>query len=312
MKQRSYNDFQSWKKFQPYFPDYTQIKEGEEPEEEYFDWKDYHIHVDRYLPKGEDKNVKVILVHGGGANGRLMFPLGVVLSNQGYECISADMPGFGLTEIRKPNSYNTWIELVVELIEREHLKDGNPIFLAGISLGGMLSYQAACLSNKVKGLIVSTLADTRRKDIQIQLSRNKTMGTTGVNLTKRLSKLTDGVKIPIKATTKMWAMANNKEFVKLLEKDKVGSGSWVYVKFLRTLFEASPPIEPEDFNKCPLLFLQPENDNITPWWVSKDFYNRLACPKEKIVLTNAGHIPLEEPGTSMMRDASLDFLRKHS
>ena len=56
----------------------------------------------------------------------------------------------------------------------------------------------------------------------------------------------------------MWAMANNPEFVKALKNDKIGSGSAVYLKFFRTLFEVSPEIEPEDFNRCPLLFLQPE------------------------------------------------------
>ena len=39
--------------------------------------------------------------------------------------------------------------------------------------------------------------------------------------------------------------------VKKLKKDKVGSGSWVYLKFLRTLFEAKASIEPEEFIQCP-------------------------------------------------------------
>ena len=307
---KSYNDFQSWKDFQPFFPEYTRIKTGEEPIEEYWKWNNCNVHLDRYLPKENEQPIKVILVHGGGANGRLMFPLGVVLSKNGYECVSPDMPGFGLTETKEVTDYSTWIDLVVALIEKEHQKDGKPIVLAGISLGGMLSYQATCKSDKVKGLIVTTLADTRREDIQIQLSKNKFMGTKGVSMTKRLSKFTDGMKIPIKATTKMWAMANNKEFVRLLQKDKVGSGSWVYVKFLRTLFEAAPPIVPEKFDKCPLLFMQPEKDMITPWWISENFYEKLACPKQLVTLENAGHIPLEEPGVDQMQKAALEFLKR--
>ena len=56
----------------------------------------------------------------------------------------------------------------------------------------------------------------------------------------------------------MWDMANNPEFVKALMNDKIDSGSAVYLKFFRMLFEVSLKIEPEDFNTCPLLFLQPE------------------------------------------------------
>lgn len=310
MANKSYNDFTSWKGFQQYFPEKSQIKQGEEPVEEYWEWDDYKVHLDRYIPANNNKNVKIILVHGGGANGRLMFPLGVVLRTNGFECVSPDFPGFGLTEIRKPNSYYTWIDLVVALIEREKDKDGKEIVLCGISLGGMLSYQAACKSNHVKGLMVTALADTRKKSIQRQLSKNKLMGVLGVAFAKKMGWAFDGVRFPIKLTTKMWAMANNKEFVQKLLDDKVGSGGKVYLKFLRTLFEASPAIEPERFSTIPLLFLQPEEDHIIPWWVSEPFYNRLNCPKTQVVLKGCGHIPMEEPGASQMESSALNFLNE--
>ena len=108
----------------------------------------------------------------------------------------------------------------------------------------------------------------------------------------------------------MWAMANNPEFVKALMNDKIGSGSAVYLKFFRTLFEVSPKIEPEDFNTCPLLFLQPEKDYIIPWSMSKPFYDALPCKKEMIISKNCGHIPLEKPGINQMIDAAISFLEK--
>ena len=48
------------------------IVEGEEPAEEYWEWRDYSVHIDRYVPKENNKRLKVILVHGGGGNGRLL------------------------------------------------------------------------------------------------------------------------------------------------------------------------------------------------------------------------------------------------
>lgn len=122
--------------------------------------------------------------------------------------------------------------------------------------------------------------------------------------------VTDNIKVPIKATTKMWAMANDQSFVRLLKKDKVGSGSWVYLKFLRTLFEAKGDIEPEAFTNCPLLFFQPMADYIIPWEISEPFYNRLACEKNVVFLENCGHIPMEEPGIEQLREAAVNFINE--
>ena len=228
----------------------------------------------------------------------------------GYECIAPDLPGFGLTKIHKPNSYYTWINLVNELVNQELEKSKSPIVLCGVSLGGMLAYQVACLNKNISGLIVTSLADTRKKSVQIGLSKNKWFGAISPTLLSGMSSITDDIKIPIKWTTKMWAMANNPEFVKALKNDKIGSGSAVYLKFFRTLFEVSPEIEPEDFNRCPLLFLQPEKDYIIPWSMSKPFYESLSCKKEMVILKNCGHIPLEKPGINQMIDASTSFLDK--
>ncbi len=51
MKKDSYNDFPSWKGFQEYFPDEFRINEGNQPKEEYFEWEEYCVHLDRYIPK---------------------------------------------------------------------------------------------------------------------------------------------------------------------------------------------------------------------------------------------------------------------
>ena len=307
-KKRSYNDFPQWKDFQMYYPEEFRIAEGEEPAEEYWEWRDYTVHIDRYVPKENNKRLKVILVHGGGGNGRLLGPMGAYLRAEGYECVAPDMPGFGLTEIRKPNSYSTWVELLNDLINREKEMCGRKVLLCGISLGGMLSYHAACLNDNVAGLMVSSLADTSQEKVQIQLAKNNIIGKLGAKSLSIFRGITDNMKVPIKMTTKMWAMANDPSFVKKLKKDKVGSGSWVYLKFLRTLFEAKAAIEPEDFTKCPLLFFQPKEDYIIPWNISEPFYNRLAFKKEVVFLDNCGHIPMEEPGIFQLKEHALKFI----
>lgn len=307
---KTYKEIDSWKKFQPYFPEDWRINKYNYPDEYYWKWDKYDVHIDHFKPQKEKKKIKLILLHGGGGNGRLLSPVAVCFSSMGYECIAPDLPGFGLTKSSEANSYYTWIKLVSDLVTIEADKSDSSIVLCGISLGGMLAYQVASLSDKVSGLIVTSLADTRLSSVQMGLAKSKYFGAVSPFLINRFSFITDNIKLPIKWTTKMWAMANNKEFVKELKKDKVGSGSWVYLKFLRTLFEAEPNIEPENFIKCPLLFLQPEKDFIIPWKMSKVFYDKLGCDKEVIFLDNCGHIPMENPGLEQMKKGSLRFLKK--
>lgn len=307
---KTYKEIDSWIKFQSYFPEEWRIYDHNYPDEYYWEWGKYHVHIDHFKPRKNNKKIKLILLHGGGGNGRLLSPICVCFSSMGYECLAPDLPGFGLTKSDEPNSYYTWIDLVSDLISYEAKKTDDQIVLCGVSLGGMLAYQVAALNDAVSGLIVTSLADTRTNSVQVGLSKNKFLGLISPFLINKFSFFTDKIKIPIRLTTKMWAMANNDEFVKELKKDKVGSGSWVNLKFFRTLFEAQPNVEPEYFKNCPLLFLQPEKDYIIPWSMSKGFFNKLACMKEVIFLNNCGHIPMEKPGIDQMRIGALNFLEK--
>ena len=129
----------------------------------------------------------------------------------------------------------------------------------------------------------------------------------GVSTAELIGKRFSTVGLPFNAFD---GVAFDVDLQKELKKDKVGSGSWVYLKFFRTLFEANPNLEPEHFNKCPLLFLQPEKDHIIPWSMSKRFYEKLDCQKNVIILENCGHIPMEKPGLDQMKIGALNFLEK--
>ena len=306
----SYLNYSSWKELESYFPEGYRIDNEYHPKEYFIKWNNNNIHIDHYLPKKNTKKIKLILVRGGGGNGRLLSPIGIALLKLGFEWVAPDLPGFGLSKENSPISYSNWVDLINDIVNIERKKDDRSIVLCGISLGGMLSYHVACINDGVMAIMVSSLADTRRKEVQNQLSKNKLLGTISLpflNFTKAVS---DSIKVPIKLTTKMWAMANDPSFVKKLKQDKIGSGSWVYLKFLRTLLQAQPAIEPEDFDKCSVLFFQPENDNIIPWEISASFYDKLNCDKKVVFLKGCGHIPMEEPGINQLKEAAELFLNQ--
>ncbi len=310
-KKRSYKQFDYWKKFQPFFAKKNQLTKDNLPSEEYISLKGMRVHLDRYLSTSKEvRPFKVMVVHGGGANGRLMSPIALELQRNGYEVLSPDLPSFGLTSYNHIVSYQDWIDTLCYIIDKEYEKDKVAFVLFGMSLGGMLTYQVACISNHIKGLIVTTLADTTRFEIQQLLAKNDLLAKQGATITKKFSLLFDPMKVPIKNLTSMDKMANNADFVRLLQRDKVGSGSWVYLKWIRTLQSTKAKIPPEKFDKCSLLFLHPEKDALLTFDASKPFYDRLACKKEMHYLTNCGHIPLEEPGITEFENYFLTFLNE--
>ena len=69
----AYNDTEVyWKKYQRFFPEELRINEKNLPTEEWWDWNDYYIHLDRMSVI--NSTIKVILIHGAGGNGRLLAP----------------------------------------------------------------------------------------------------------------------------------------------------------------------------------------------------------------------------------------------
>jgi alpha-beta hydrolase superfamily lysophospholipase len=141
---KTYLEIDSWKNFQPYFPEEWRINDHNYPDEYYWEWGKYHVHIDCFKPKKKSKKIKLILLHGGGGNGRLLSPIAVCFSSMGFECVAPDLPGFGLTKSDEPNSYYTWIDLVNDLISYESKKTDSQIVLCGISLGGNVSLSSGC------------------------------------------------------------------------------------------------------------------------------------------------------------------------
>ncbi|HVK86897.1 MAG TPA: alpha/beta hydrolase [Kofleriaceae bacterium] len=308
MNLATYETQSAWRAYQAHFPAALRCTPASTPHEEYWRWRGLDVHLDRLAVP--DAPLKVIVLHGVGAYGRVMAPAAVLAQRYGYETVTPDLPGFGLTRVaRRDMTYGLWIDCVCDLIEAERARDARPIALFGVSLGGLLAYQAAARSRDIAGLIATTLADLRDRDARRGFARRPLLGTAGLWLLERLAFVTDGVPLPIAAMSRMNHISNKPALSSIVMRDRLGGGTWVPARFLRTLMTTPPAIEPEAFTRCPVLLAHPGTDRMTDVAISRRFFDRLAAPKRMVILEGASHMPTEHPGIDQLEAEVLAFLR---
>jgi alpha-beta hydrolase superfamily lysophospholipase len=274
----------------------------------YWNWNSNEVHVDHY--KCEASPVRIVMLHGVGGNGRLLSFIAAPLHRSNLELIALDLPGYGLTKMNdKIITYNHWLNMANDFLAYEQQRDPRPIILFGLSAGGMLAYQVACLNRKINGIIVTTLLDQRLMEVRRYSAIYPWMARFMGPFVKAAAAIIPGTLIPMKKVANMKAIVNNKELLNLLINDPTSSGTKVSIAFINTLLEAYPEIEPEEFNICPMLLAHPEKDLWTPVEISELFFNRLnKINKQLVILENAGHFPIESPGLQQLEDSILGFI----
>ncbi|TLU87874.1 MAG: alpha/beta hydrolase [Chlorobium sp.] len=308
---RYYKTQSSWREIQSFLPKEFQLDRDHEPSEEWWQWRGHHVHLDCF--RNPHAGVKVILFHGVGTNGRQMSTiLGRPLFRCGFETIAIDMPEYGMTRIASGDlvTYDDWVQAGSDLIDAELEKDERPIVLYGLSAGGMLAYHIAALNKKVKGIIGMTFLDQQEQQVRDETALNFLMSRIGVPLTHLAAKTPlAALLMPMSLASKMSALVNNKAALNACLKDKTSAGKWVTMKFLSSLTTYKPVVEPEAFDICPILLTQPAKDSWTPLHLSEIFLKRVnRVPIKVVMLENAGHYPLEQPGLTQMCDAVVNFI----
>ena len=131
----------SWKDIEAFLPEQLHYTETYQPTEEVWEWKGNKVHLDTF--RNPDAPAKIICFHGVGTNGRqIAMILGGPLARDGFETITVDMPTYGVTAVNSDMliRYDDWVQCGSDLIDEELKKDDRPIFLYGLSAGGMETY----------------------------------------------------------------------------------------------------------------------------------------------------------------------------
>lgn len=266
------------------------------------------LQLDRHGPA--DAALSVVLVHGAGGYGRMFAPLAQRLAVAGHEVLAPDLPGYGLSPAPwSQMDYAAWKRSLLALIEAEHAQRARPFVLLGTSIGGYLAYLVAAESPWVRGLVATTLADPRDPAVQAALVRQPWMRRLLPAL-RPVSRLTRGLRVPVRWFTHMARMSRDPALSALVCRDPLGGGNRVPLGLLASLFDTPPAVEPEQFTRCPVLMVHPACDAWTPVQISDPFFERLAAPRQRVLLEACGHFPIEPPGLDQLRDALLPFLQR--
>lgn len=305
----SYANQREWRAIQEFLPADYRITPGTKPAEEWWEVEGHRIHLDTY--RDPDAPVKVILLHGVGTNGRQMsLVLGRPLAARGYETIAIDMPTYGVTEVADGAlvTYDDWVRLGSALVDRERA-DGRPVVLYGLSAGGMETYHVASVNGDVAGIIGMTFLDQRSRRVRVRTAFDPVTGLVGARLMALLARTPlRRLRLPMRWVSKMRTLVNDRAAQRACYADRTSAGNSASVAFLDSYLNHVPATEPADFAVCPVLLTQPAADRWTPLELSEPFLAGITrVPVRTVLLENAGHYPLEQPGLDQLVEAAAAF-----
>lgn len=309
---KTYQNNAAWGKIAAYLPKNYQFNPTTKPVETFWEWHKNQIHLDTF--RNPDAPVKIILLHGVGTNGRQMSTiLGSPLAQDGLEVVSIDMPLYGMSVINQhdPVTYADWVQLGSDYVDYERQRDDRPIFLYGLSAGGMETYHVAAKNRHVAGIVGMTFLDQRDQRVRNRTAHNAFWGRYGTPLAHLSVQLGLGSQtIKMATCSLMSALCNQPGCQAELMADTTSASARVPYAFLDSYMNYVPDMEPENFDVCPVILTQPGMDRWTPLELSTPFLARLQHVKvDQVILPDGGHYPVEAPALAKLHEATLHFIQ---
>lgn len=272
-------------------------------ESSWWRWRDMDIHLERV--GDPDSPTRAILLHGAGGHAGAMWPYAALTAERGYHVTVPDMPGFGRTRVpnRHAVRYPDWVGLACDLVAAEKRARPEPLLLVGASMGGMLAYDAATRTGLADRVLATCLFDPRDPLARQHMSHYPWLGAVARPILRAVAGPLAGVSVPMPWLTNMRAISNKPVLVDIVLRDKRGGGNRMPLGFLRSFLDSAPHVEPENATKPKIVLAHPAADRWTPTEVSLRFFDRIAAPKELLLLDNAGHYPVESPGAHQLVEA---------
>lgn len=268
----------------------------------WWDWRGRRVHIARATNPGAP--VRVLAIHGAGGYSGALRPFAALAAGEGGEVLLPDLPLYGDTVEPHPGRvrYETWIDLLCDLVTAERYADDRPLVFFGASMGGMLAYEVAARTRQVAAIAATCLLDPSHPDARRAAARFSATGRFAPAVLGALDRVVAPRLLPIRWLVDMKNMSNNSALSRLCATDSRGGGARVPIGFLAS-FLAFQPTAPETFEAAPVTLVHPAEDRWTPPELSTRFLNRIKGTTTEVFLDGCGHYPIEEPGLTQLADA---------
>ena len=119
------------------------------------------------------------------------------------------------------------------------------------------------------------------------------------------------IALPMSLVSKMYALSNNKDALKIMLNDKTSAGNTMSIKFLNSYMNYRPKYEISNFTQCPVLLTQPTEDRWTPLELSQPVLKQLSVPHQVVMLPKGGHYPVEAEALEQLKKSSIEFIQQN-
>lgn len=303
----TYRDSRSWKTYRRILLEHFDLEIDHEPAERRRTLRGHDLHVDHWTARGvQEAAGTVILVHGGGGNGRVLAPFADRVAAMGWDVVAPDLPGFGLTRPSPDwrGDYTEWPAILAAIASEI---DG-PVVLMGLSMGGLTVAYAAAKAPNVAGVIATTLLDLSDPGTFVRAARNRALGAVSLLSARATPFVMDRLSLPLDLAAPLHLMSGDPEMTRYFRTDRLLGRRWVPLRFWRTAhrYKANLTLP------CELLLLHPGADEWTPPAASRPTFERIAGRKRWHVLDHGSHLPVEPNAFGPIMKQVEDFLSERS
>ncbi len=251
-------------------------------------YRDLQVHLEVHPADAGEDAPTVIFSPGIGGHARFYAPFTGRLCDEGFNVVSIDRPGHGLSEGRRGDStMEQTLDVVDAAVAYARRRFGGPVALAGSSLGGIISWYALTREPDVEAVVCHNIAHPR---VPHELAARLKIPPL-----KRLARFAPLAPVPIKQIADFGAVAQGPELLDWFRRERDPIWSWrISARSAASIFTFAPRLEWSQV-ETPVLVLVGAADEM----VSAPFTKRVlaeASPRncELRVMPGMGHMLLLE------------------
>lgn len=293
----TYRDHSSWRTYRDILQSEFDIAIDCEPNERWEEVLGHDIHIDEWTEQsatGPDATTPggrgtVILVHGGGGNGRVLAPFAQYIAKMGWCVLAPDLPGFGISRPAPDwrGDYEAWPAIVAELADRQD----KPVVLVGASMGGLTAlYAAQAMRQPPLAVAATTLLDLSEPGTFVRAARWRALGWLSLLSARLTPWIMDRLSLPLNLVAPLGSMSANEKMTRYFQTDTLLGALRVPLRFWRTAHAFR--FKRSDL-PCPLILVHPGADQWTAPSESLKTFERISSQKRYVLLPSGSHLPLE-------------------